>query len=210
MQTMETWVDLLRHGEVAGGPRLRGARSDDPLTVAGSDALAAATNGQSWDVIATSPALRCHAFARTLAERLQAPLCVDTRLGEYDFGDWDGRPLDALWREAGNELAAFFADPDALTPPGGETAAHFRARVRAAWAELVERGGGGRVLVLGHGGVLRQFVADTLGIPGNPHVALEWPHAAMSRIRVFEAPDEPPARALAFHACRTGAAGRQA
>jgi broad specificity phosphatase PhoE len=71
--------------------------------------------------------------------------------------------------------------------------------VRAAWADLLERAAGGRVLIVGHGGVLRQYVADTLGVPGNPHAALEWPHAAMSRIRVFDDPPYPQARSLVFH-----------
>ena len=208
MAAIETWVDLLRHGEVAGGARLRGARTDDPLTADGFAALERAVSDRSWDLIATSTLARCHAFARAAAETRGGALAVDARLCEYDFGAWDGRRLDALWQETGEELACFFGDPDALTPPDGETASDFRARVRAAWAALLEQGRGGRVLIVGHGGVLRQFLADTLGIPGNPHAALEWPHAAMSRIRVFEAPDEPAARSLVFHGRQADEPGR--
>lgn len=199
----ETVVDLLRHGEVAGGARLRGARSDDPLTEAGRAALRASVGGgQRWDLVATSPLARCRAFAEELAGTLDAGLVVDDRLREYDFGDWDGQPFDRLWAERGDALATFFGDPDSAAPPNGETAATFRARVRAAWDALVERGAGGCVLVVGHGGVLRQFVADTLGVPGNPHAALEWPHAAMSRVRVFNDPPYPRSRSLVFHGRR--------
>ena len=200
----ETIIDLLRHGEAAGGARLRGRRTDDALTATGRAELDHVASRQHWDVVATSPLVRCHAFADELARARQARLVVDERLCEYDFGDWDGRPFDELWAQCGDALATFFGDPDRAPPPGGERAAAFRARIRGAWDSLLEHAAGGRVLVLGHGGVLRQFVADTLGVPGNPHAALEWPHAAMSRIRVFADPPSPPARSLVFHGHRPG------
>ena len=124
---------------------------------------------------------------------------VDTRLSGYDFCDGDGHPFDALGAQQGDALAAFFGDPDRSAPPNGETAAAFRARVRAAREDLIADAAGGRILVVGHGGVLRQLVADTLGVPGNPHAPLEWPHAAMSRIRVHDDPPYPRSRSLVFH-----------
>lgn len=196
----ETVIDLLRHGEPEGGARLRGARTDDPLSPAGWTALHAAVGERrDWNLIASSPLARCRAFAETLAADAGLAATVDARLGEYDFGDWDGRAFDELWAEAGEALAGFFGDPDRAPPPHGEIAAAFRARVRAALDELVAAAAGGRILIVGHGGVLRQFVADTLGVPGNPHAALEWPHAAMSRIRVFDDPPHPRCRSLVFH-----------
>jgi broad specificity phosphatase PhoE len=196
----ETVIDLLRHGEPVGGGHLRGARTDDPLTEGGwSDLQRAVGTWHDWDIVATSPLARCHAFAVHLAAEPGVELVVDARLSEYDFGAWDGIPFDRLWAESGDAVAAFFGDPDSAPPPDGEAAADFRARARAAWANLLERAAGGRVLIVGHGGVLRQYVADTLGVPGNPHAALEWPHAAMSRIRVFDDPPYPQARSLVFH-----------
>lgn len=196
----ETVVDLLRHGEPEGGARLRGARTDDPLSAAGWSALHAAIAGRrDWDLVATSPLVRCRAFADAAAAEAGLAASVDPRLVEYDFGDWDGRSFAALRAEHGDALAAFFGDPDRAAPPNGETAAAFRSRVRAAWEDLVAAAAGGRILIVGHGGVLRQWVADTLGVSGNPHAALEWPHAAMSRIRVCDDPPYPRSRSLVFH-----------
>lgn len=196
----ETVVDLLRHGEPEGGARLRGARTDDPLSATGWSELHAAVAGRrDWDRIATSPLARCRAFADAIAAEAGLTPTVDPRLSEYDFGDWDGHPFDSLWAQQGDALAAFFGDPDRSAPPNGETAAAFRARVRAAWEDLIADAAGGRILIVGHGGVLRQLVADTLGVPGNPHAALEWPHAAMSRIRVHDDPPYPRNRSLVFH-----------
>lgn len=195
----ETIVDLLRHGEVTGELCLRGGRTDDPLSDKGWAQLRRAVeDGGRWDVVVSSPLTRCRAFAESLAPSLR--VVVDERLAEYDFGDWDGRSLDELWAEQGDAVAAFLDDADQVTPPGGETAADFRARVRAAWDNLIETERGQRVLVIGHGGVLRQWVSDTLGAPMSAHARMEWPHAAMTRLRVYEEPPQPRAVTLAFHA----------
>ena len=195
-----TRVDLLRHGETAGMPRLHGARSDPGLSARGWEQLErASADGRDWTVLVSSPQARCRRFAESLADRMGAPLHIDGRLREYDFGDWDGRRLAALWREQGDALAAFLGDPDAVTPPNGEPAAAFRERVRAAWDDLLARHAGERVLVLGHGGVLRQLVADAVGAGTTLHARLEWPHAAMSRVRVVEDPPAARAHTLVWH-----------
>lgn len=199
MAASETQFDLLRHGETTGALCLRG-RTDDPLSERGWSQLQAAVAGdRRWDAIVASGLARSQGFARWLADERGCELVVDDRLNEFDFGDWDGRTLDALWRDCGDEIAAFFGDPDAVTPPGGETAAAFRARVRAARDALVGRYPGSRLLVVGHGGVLRQWVADVVGARGNTHAVLEWPHAAMSRLRAYQAPGDDPAWSLVFH-----------
>jgi len=192
-----TCIDLLRHGEAVGGRCLRGARTDAPLTEAGWQALwQASGDSRPWAWIATSPLLRCHAFAQALAARTGARLAVDARLREYDFGDWDGCSLDGLWREQGGALAAFLGDPDSTTPPGGETAPAFRGRVHEAWAQWAGQGDGEAGLIVSHGGVLRELVGRALGLSG-AHGALEWPPAARSRLRLHA---QPPRAALVFHA----------
>lgn len=198
---VETLLDLLRHGEATGGRRLRGGRCEDPLSERGRVQLERATaDNPGWELVVASPQDRCRTFAESLALSVGCTVHVDERLREYDFGDWDGRSFDDLWREQGESLAAFLGDPDAVRPPGGESAADFRARVRAARDELLERHAGRRILLLGHGGVLRQLVADVLQLDGSAHAALEWPHAAMSRLRVIDDPPHPRATTLVFHA----------
>lgn len=195
----ETIVDLVRHGEVAGELCLRGGRTDDPLSQRGWAQLRrAVADGGRWEVVVSSPLARCRAFAESLAPSLR--VAQDERLAEYDFGDWDGRGLEQLWAEQGDALAAFLDDADRMTPPGGEHAADFRSRVRAAWNDLIDAERGRRMLVIGHGGVLRQWVSDALGAPMSAHARMEWPHAAMSRLRVYDDPPQPRAVTLAFHA----------
>lgn len=195
-----TLIDLVRHGEAEGGSRLRGRGTDDPLTALGWRQLEQALAGaDGWDCVVTSTLQRCRAFAAVLARDHGVNCRVERRLDEYDFGRWEGRAFDELWQADGDRLAAFFGNPDAVVPPGGEAAETFRARVRAAWSELIHQYAGSRVVVIGHGGVLRQIVADVLGAGGNLHAALEWPHAGRSRIRVVHAPPDPPSAALVYH-----------
>jgi len=194
-----TRIDLLRHGAAAGGARLRGARDDDPLTDTGRAAMAAAVASvDSWDVVVTSPLQRCYEFAAATAAARGAVLQVEPRWREYDFGAWSGRDLEALWHEQGDKLATFLADPDAVTPPHGETAAHFRERVGSAFVECVSAYPGSAIGVIGHGGVLRQILADAVGIAAPIHRKLEWPPAAMTRIKAFDGGAG--GFALAFHA----------
>ncbi len=203
-----TRIDLLRHGAAAGGARLRGARDDDPLTDTGRAAMAAAVTAvEPWDVVITSPLQRCHEFAAAAAADQGAVLRAEPRWREYDFGDWSGRDLEALWHEQGDALATFLADPDAFTPPHGEAPAAFRERVRSAFADWVGAYPGASIGVIGHGGVLRQIVADALGIAAPVHPKLEWPPAAMTRIKAFDGGAG--GFALAFHA-RSPERGRDA
>lgn len=206
-----TRVDLLRHGVLVGGRRLRGSATDDLLSPRGwADMERVARHEGPWDTIVSSPMQRCHVFARATGAALDIPVAADERFAEYDFGDWSGREVDALWAEQGDALATFFADPDSQTPPGGEDAASFRARVRAGWVDLLAHGAGRRVLLVSHGGVLRQLLADALGMTGPIFTSLEWPHAALTRLRAFDDPVHGHTATLVFHArthARTGAPG---
>ena len=70
-QNTTAFFDLIRHGEPAGGPMFRGSK-DDPLSDTGWQQMnAAIRDDDQWDVIITSPLLRCRLFAEQLAEQRQ-------------------------------------------------------------------------------------------------------------------------------------------
>lgn len=180
-------LDLLRHGETLGGSRFRG-RLDDPLTERGWEQMWAAVGPREgvreWDGIVTSPLARCADFARALSRRQDIPLSLDPRLAELDFGDWEGQtPADLMATDA-EALGRFWADPLANTPPGGEPLLAFASRVLAAWGDLLDQEPGERLLVIGHGGVIRVILCQVLGHPLGQLLELEVGHASLKRLRV--------------------------
>lgn len=163
--TPSTVINLLRHGEPVGGRRYRGQR-DDPLSAAGWERMRASVAGyRDWQAIVTSPLVRCAAFARELAERLDIPVHTDARLMEIGFGDWEGKTPEELLAADPGCLRRFKLDPVANRPAGAEPLAAFQERIADAWLELIERHRGRQVLLVGHAGVIRAVLAIVLEIP---------------------------------------------
>ena len=164
-------IQLLRHGEAAGGPRFRGS-TDDPLTVRGWHQMeASALEAGKWQAVVTSPLRRCIDFAQSLACRLTLPLTVDARLREIHFGQWEGRSAAEIADLDPDALTRFWRQPTQFTPPAGESFACFSRRVLAAWRELTQRPES-TLLVITHAGPIRVILCHTQGQPMDR--LLEW------------------------------------
>ncbi|QSA97908.1 histidine phosphatase family protein [Methylococcus sp. EFPC2] len=186
MSRADPGVDLLRHGAVEGGTRFRGQR-DDPLTPAGWRQMREAVeSGGPWEVIVSSPLIRCKAFAEELAAERGISLSIDSRLAEIHFGEWEGRSYGELMLTSPLAVTRFFDDPVQYPPPGAEPMDVFRARVLAAQADLFSRGAEGRrVLAITHGGVIRLMLCHVRGWPMQRLKDVEVGHAslhALSRV----------------------------
>ncbi|WP_412496185.1 histidine phosphatase family protein [Shewanella chilikensis] len=225
-------IYLLRHGECEGGEIIRG-RSDVALSDEGK-----AQMWRSWRAISSeleqlpsapqslallsSPAQRCQAFAAELKadmpDYFPAPLQQHDWLWELDFGDWDGMKVASVYQQHSEAAKAFWRDPVANTPPGGESLSAFRSRVLDGWQTMVQRwlareansseGSGSKgsvsgdsgssasadaALILTHSGVIRLLLAEIL-LPGQmPPAAvfnaLELPYAAWVRITLYASRD---------------------
>ncbi|KOR82372.1 histidine phosphatase family protein [Paenibacillus solani] len=88
----------------------------------------------------------------------------DLRLRELDFGDWEGNTYEDLKSDL--SYRRWIDNPAEVTPPNGESWEAFRSRVQAFLTGLYYGLGTQRaepeVLVVTHGGVIRQIVAATL------------------------------------------------
>ncbi|SDX53925.1 alpha-ribazole phosphatase [Allochromatium warmingii] len=178
------YLDVLRHGAVTGNECLRGEQ-DDPLSALGWEQMQQATaTATGWTQIVSSPLRRCAEFAQTLANARGVPLHVVAEWRERSFGDWEGRSLAAL-PEA--ELAQFWADPVGYTPPSAEPFTAFRERVLAAWLDLCADQAQ-HTLLITHGGVIRVLVAEVLCMADAGLLALEVPHACLTRLRIYPPP----------------------
>jgi len=142
---------LLRHGECEGGAILRG-RVDVPLSEKGWRQMSAAVAAQATVChgIYSSSSRRCAEFAKAFADSLRekgqnphvsSPLDVTLldSLQELDFGDWDGRTFEELYRQEGELLAAYWQNPWLAAPPQGESMASFEQRINAAIEGILDQ-----------------------------------------------------------------------
>jgi alpha-ribazole phosphatase/probable phosphoglycerate mutase len=185
IETATTLVDLLRHGEPRGGAKFRG-HTDDPLSETGWTQMRAAVQGDSpWQVVVSSPLLRCAEFAAELAASLDLPLEIEERFKEIGFGEWEGRTAEELMQSAPDCLDLFWRDPASYTPPGGEALEAFATRVTASWIDTLARHAGKQILLVAHGGVNRVILCHVLQIPLQNMFRLQVPFAGRSRVRVL-------------------------
>jgi alpha-ribazole phosphatase len=158
-----TRIDVIRHGEPVGGQRYRGHGVDDPLTEKGWQQMWASTpESKHWDVIVSSPLLRCSEFAQALAARLNCPYEMVDAMKEIGFGDWEGKTPTEIIAADPQALERFYADPIHNRPAGAESLEGFSTRVWRAYNEIAIKYTGKRVLIVAHAGVARAVIANVL------------------------------------------------
>ncbi|MBU2886862.1 histidine phosphatase family protein [Gilvimarinus agarilyticus] len=153
-------IDLLRHGACNGGHIFRGS-IDVPLSEQGWQQMSTGLQSLQgpWQSIISSPSIRCQNFARTVAEAHGCELTLDEQLREIHFGDWEGQPVEQVWREQESLCLAWSRAPDQVTPPNGEPYSAFKARVLTAIARLSDTyGASDKVLIVTHGGVIKSLL----------------------------------------------------
>jgi len=188
------FIDLLRHGEPEGGDRFRGTR-DDPLSNTGWEQMRSAVKDASpWNLIVSSPLLRCAQFASELAENLHLPMQLESGFQELAFGQWEGRTYRELQETEPEALKAFFRDPLNHLPPGSEPLAECKERVHETWNLLKQRHSGQHILLVAHGAVIRIIYSRIFDMPLQSIFHIEVPYACVSRIRCHTEGDR-----LVFH-----------
>jgi alpha-ribazole phosphatase len=118
----------------------------------------------------TSPLQRCADVGRWL-RRWGWHHRIDPRLGELDFGNWDGCSWDAIAAEA---VQAWCDDFAAHAPGQGESVAQLLARCRA-WLDGI---GGRPVFVVAHAGWINALRILQGPERVQPLRASDWPAAA--------------------------------
>ncbi len=194
-----TTLDLIRHGEPEGGRRYRGDGIDDPLSEKGWRQMWEAVGDHAvWNRIVTSPLRRCREFAEALGERHSIPVAVEPRLREVGFGAWEGRPPAEIEHEDPGILDRFYSNPIRYRPTGAEPLDAFRARVGAAFDDLIAACPDEHLLIVAHAGVIRAVIAHILNTPPEAMYRMTVDNAGLTRIRTH--PARPPS--LLFHGRR--------
>jgi alpha-ribazole phosphatase len=118
----------------------------------------------------SSPLERC----RRLAELLHPTPRFDERLRELDFGAWEMQAWDAIDR---SQLSAWAADPLHFAPPGGETVADLRLRVRDFLAGLAED-----AVLVAHAGVMKLCAAELAGVAADEWFSMRFEYGTATLI----------------------------
>lgn len=154
----KTVVGLLRHGQTNWNIdfRLQGV-TDIPLNqtgiqqarTAGEVLALAATVGETWDLILSSPLSRARDTAVMVGEAIGAPaVSIEDLLLERSFGEAEGLSHED-WK-------AKYSDTNQV--PGGETLEQLEARAWVLLQRLLDNHEGKRVLTVSHGALIRTLL----------------------------------------------------
>lgn len=192
MNSSETIIDLIRHGEPIGGRMYRGNQVDHPLSKRGWQQMHEAISKQyisqcpndepKWDLIISSPMLRCYAFAEVLSQQLNLPLVTNEILTEISFGEWEGKTPAEV--EAINPILFhnFHRDPVKNRPPNAESLEAFSTRIINAISILTKEHRGKRILLVTHAGIMRTVMIHVLSAPLKNRQSIRFPYAGMLRL----------------------------
>jgi alpha-ribazole phosphatase len=126
---------------------------------------AATPETSHWDLIITSPLLRCAEFAAMLAARDHVECITVDAMKEIGFGEWEGKTPDEIIAKDPNALERFINDPVHNRPEGAESLEDFSTRVWQAYQDIARQHQGKHILVVAHAGVARAVIANVLRMP---------------------------------------------
>ncbi|CAN5457739.1 histidine phosphatase family protein [soil metagenome] len=152
---------LVRHGETAESARRSySGRRDVPLTERGREQARQAgerLRDAGVDAIYSSPLGRAADTARLVAEATGAPVTVDERLTEVDYGPLEGLDRQDARERFGESYEAWREDPMGSPMPGTEPLPEALERARSATAEALAATR--CPVIVGHQGILRLVLA---------------------------------------------------
>jgi phosphoserine phosphatase len=165
-----TKILLTRHGHVQGiePERFRG-RAPLELTERGRGQAAAVARriADGWRVrkIYTSPMRRCVDTGAAIARASGAPAAICDDLNDIDYGAWQFKTLAYGKKDDPEIFAAWFATPQLVRFPGGESLQDVAARAANALRFVLARHARDTIVLVGHDSVNRVLLLQLLGLP---------------------------------------------
>jgi len=179
---------LVRHGETDASVRGRCCGSlDPPLSEEGRRQMQRTrglVQGLAASAVYASPRQRALESARIL--RLDAPIAIDDRLQEIDFGLLEGLTYQDVAERFASVWRLWMQQPANVVFPQGEPFDVFSDRVEEARAELIERHHGDAIVVVAHGGVNRLILARALGLELRGMFRLQQTCGAVSVVDFYD------------------------
>jgi broad specificity phosphatase PhoE len=157
-------IVLVRHGETdANRAGLLLGRADPPLNERGRQqaaATAAALRHEVSPIVLSSPLARTRETAWEIGQATGAPITIDDRLAELDYGDWDEQRVADLPHHT---VERWRSDPT-FAPPGGESLADLRARVAPVEVEAFDQATDRSVIIVSHVSPIKAMILCALGL----------------------------------------------
>jgi len=154
---MASRLYLVRHGQTESSRRMAySGRADIALTEHGRGQARVAAEqlaGSGIDAVVSSPLIRARETAQAIADATGAPLEVDERLTEVDYGDFEGLDREGASARFGRAFDDWRADPFGSPVPGMEPLGGALARASAATADALHQYE--TAVIVGHQGILR-------------------------------------------------------
>jgi broad specificity phosphatase PhoE len=154
---MSRRILLIRHAPVA--LRWHGrcyGHTDAGLSRAGTKqsreiarAISGRRDAEEISAVIHSGQRRAAYLAGLIAAAAGVEFRMDERWRERDFGAWEGRSWNSIWRNTGADMDRMLTEPRRFRPGGGETTAELFARSVLAWRALPKKP---HVVVVTHGG----------------------------------------------------------
>ena|SRR5579859_3563017 len=182
---------LVQHGETSWNVEGRyQGHSDIPLNERGRrqaarlgprlerepiDAAIASDLGRAWDT------------ALAITEARALPVQAEPRLRELSFGVWEGMTHAEIGAAEPAALAAWEADPESVSPPGGETLTELAARLQSFLDQLQRDEGETRrtVMLVSHRGSLRVLICLALGLPPRALWRFRLDAASVTELEIY-------------------------
>jgi len=183
-------IDLLRHGKTTAGSAYIGS-SDVALTPLGVQQMQqsideALLGGAQWDLIISSPLIRCLDFALSLATKLSLEVVVARDLAEYHFGDWESKTALSVMAQYPGKLEAFWQDPENNPPRNAERLSVFSQRIDRQISSLLAEYPQQRLLLICHGGVMRYLLSSADNQPLNAMLNYPVEHGQLLTLELGE------------------------
>ena len=184
-----THLLLVRHGQTDWNSQGRFmGHSDISLNEIGrrqAADLAQRLAGQAIDLIFTSDLQRALETAAIIGRRVGAEIQADSRLREMHFGLIEGLTFDQAQARYPETVAGWLEDRD-KPPQGGEPYAAFSRRVASFLEMLPAAYPDETILVVSHGGPIREMLRLALGLPPEGHWYFKIDQATLSEIGLYE------------------------
>jgi len=164
-----TQMVLVRHGETFWNSegRIQGhfESSLNKTGLAQAQALAQRFKSQHFAALYSSDLSRAYETAGAISEKKGLPILVEPCLRERHLGIFQGVLKRELKRKFPDAFTSYKANDANYVIPEGESLKQLSERSIKCLEKLAQKHLGRRILVVTHGGVLRQLFLHTLGIP---------------------------------------------